>query len=151
MLLSWNYPGRKSSGEVYAQLAFGNFASLVQQTFKGVAGSCGVGIGHELRHGTVFQSGFDGQVDSSQQSSIAVLDTDNGTFCVVGNGQNHAQVGVVLCVGLSNNGFDESAVQLTADDFSDNIGNLAQLHDVSIGGVLLGQISLNGAQGQIWL
>ena len=113
-------------------LCVGDFAFLGQQTLEGIAGSGGIGISNELRHRTIFQSGFDSQVDSCQQSGVVLLNANHGAFGFVGDRQNDTQFGIVLCIGLSNDSFDESTVQLAADDFSNDIGNLAQFNNVSL-------------------
>ena len=117
----------------------------VQQALVLPAGSQLIGLGHKGLHAAVGQSGGHGLVDGGQQRLVALAHANGGAFAVIGDIQNDLQLGIVLLIALGHVGLNVSAVQLAGQQLGDQVGDLGQGDDISVGGILIGQVHLDGA------
>ena len=117
----------------------------VEQTFNDVAFSKLVCLCYEVIKGAFGNALVERCVNSLEESFVALGNADNVAFCIVGNLADHNDFGIVLLIAFGNSGLNISAVQLAANDLSDDVGNLGEAYEVGVSGIFLSKTFLNGA------
>ena len=100
-------------------------------------------LAYVLIHGTIGQCVVDDGVDSRKEVA-ALLQSDRGTLRIIRNIPCDFKLWIVLDVLLCDGGLDEATLELTRNEFRNDIGYLCETDDVCVRCVLLREIHLDG-------